>query len=130
MRQLTRVFFLLITVGYLAPTVVLAQTASIAGEVNDTTGGVLPGVTVVAASPALIEGSRTVVTDGTGVYRIVSLRPGTYSVTFTLPGFGTIVREGIELQGSFAATVDIELIDGSGTNSRPSIDSAWATIRL
>lgn len=121
------VFLLLLGTSFLAPTIALAQTASIAGEVNDTTGGVLPGVTVVAASPALIEGSRTVVTDGTGVYRIVSLRPGTYSVTFTLPGFGTIVREGIELQGSFAATVDIELAVG-GVEESVTVTGASPTV--
>ena len=98
----------------LTPAAAAAQdAASIAGSVTDATGAVLPGVTVVASSPALIEGSRTVVTDGAGAYRIVSLRPGVYSVTFSLPGFGTVVREGIELQGSFAAAVDVELSVGS-----------------
>src|SRR6266705_1904186 len=70
------------------------------GVVKDASGGVLPGVTVEAASPALIEKVRSVVTDDTGQYRIVDLRPGTYSVTFTLPGFSTVKREGIELDGS------------------------------
>ena len=72
-------------------------TGAITGVVRDTSGGVLPGVTVEAASPALIEKVRSVVTDDTGQYRIVDLRPGTYSVTFTLPGFSTVRREGIEL---------------------------------
>src|SRR5262249_55401045 len=74
-----------------------AQTSSgtIAGEVKDTTGAAIPGVTVEASSPALIEKVRTVVTDGSGQYKIVDLRPGTYTVTFALPGFGTVKREGI-----------------------------------
>jgi len=67
-----------------------ATTAGIAGVVRDATGAVLPGVTVEAASAALIEKVRTVATDGDGQYKIVDLRPGTYSVTFTLTGFGTV----------------------------------------
>ena len=70
---------------------------SIAGIVRDTTGAVLPGVTVEASSPALIEKVRSVVTDAQGNYKIVDLRPGAYTVTFTLPGFATYRREGIEL---------------------------------
>ena len=69
--------------------------ASIAGIVKDASGAVLPGVTVEAASPVLIEKSRTVVTDGTGQYRIVDLMPGLYTVTFTLTGFSTVKREAI-----------------------------------
>jgi hypothetical protein len=92
----------------LAPTLVFAQ-ASITGVVRDTSGGVLPGVTVEAASPALIEKVRSVVSDGTGQYRIENLRPGAYTVTFTLPGFATVRREGIELTGSFTATVNADL---------------------
>ena len=87
--------------------------ASIAGAVRDTSGGVLPGVTVEAASPALIEGTRSATTDGAGQYRIIDLRPGTYTVTFSLPGFNTVRRDGIELTGSFAATINIEM--GVGT---------------
>ena len=82
----------------LLPSTAFAQ-AAITGVVKDASGGVLPGVTVEAASPALIEKVRSVVTDDTGQYRIVDLRPGTYSVTFTLPGFSTVKREGIELIG-------------------------------
>ena len=82
----------------LIPTALFAQ-ASITGVAQDTSGAVVPGVTVEAASPALIEKVRSVVTDGTGQYRIVDLRPGTYTVTFTLPGFNTVRREGIELTG-------------------------------
>ena len=74
-----------------APAVAWAQ-ASIAGTVKDTSEALLPGVTVEAASPALIEKVRTAVTDGTGQYRIENLRPGQYTVTFTLPGFTTRLR--------------------------------------
>jgi hypothetical protein len=83
-----------------------ATTAAIAGVVRDTTGAVLPGVTVEAASPALIEKVRTVVTDAQGNYKIIDLRPGTYSVTFTLPGFSAYKREGIELTTGFTAAVN------------------------
>jgi hypothetical protein len=94
------------------PATALAQ-GSIAGVVKDPSGAVLPGVTVQAASSALIEKTRSVVTDGTGQYKIEQLRPGIYSVTFTLSGFSTVRREGIELTGSFAATVNVELKVGS-----------------
>ncbi|OFW15263.1 MAG: hypothetical protein A3F70_16635 [Acidobacteria bacterium RIFCSPLOWO2_12_FULL_67_14] len=89
-----------------------AQTAvsgSIAGIVRDTSGAVLPGVTVEAASPALIEKVRTTVTDDQGRYRIVDLRPGAYTVTFTLPGFSTVRREGLELTTGFTAAVNADL---------------------
>ena len=83
----------------LTPTAVFAQ-SRIAGVVKDSTGAVLPGVTVEASSPALIERVRTGVTDGQGVYQIVDLRPGVYSVTFALPGFSTVRRDGIDLPAS------------------------------
>src|SRR5919109_260314 len=83
------------------PALCLAQFGAVAGVVRDGSGAVLPGVTVEAASPALIEKSRTVVTDGTGQYRIENLRPGTYSIAFSLAGFSTVRREGIELTGAF-----------------------------
>src|SRR5437867_4898389 len=76
-----------------------AQTTGLGGVVKDTTGAVLPGVTVEAASPALIEKVRTATTDSQGLYRIVDLRPGVYSVTFTLAGFTTIRHEGVKLEG-------------------------------
>src|SRR5579862_6603021 len=87
------------TMIVLLPTVVCAQ-ASITGTVKDTSGAVLPGVTVEASSPALIEKTRTAVTDGTGQYRIESLPPGTYSAMFTLAGFNTVRQEGIALTGT------------------------------
>ena len=76
-------------------------------------GGVLPGVTVEASSPVLIEKVRTATTDGSGQYRIVNLRAGTFTVTFSLPGFGTVKREGIELTGNFVATVNADLKVGT-----------------
>ena len=96
----------------LSPVAAEAQSA-IAGQVLDNTGGLLPGTTVEAASPALIEGSRVVVTNGQGRYAIVGLEPGLYTVTFSLPGFGTFVREGIELPASFTASVDATLTVGA-----------------
>src|SRR6187397_2568329 len=92
----------------LIPTGARAQ-AVIAGSVRDTSGAVLPGVTVEAASPALIEKVRTATTDSSGQYRIEDLRPGSYFVTFTLGGFSTVRREGIELTGSFSALINVEL---------------------
>src|SRR6186713_1311532 len=92
----------------LLPSSAYAQ-AAIAGVVRDASGGVLPGVTVEASSPALIEKVRTAITDETGQYRIIDLRPGTYSLTVTLPGFNTVKREGIELVGSQTLTIPIEL---------------------
>jgi Carboxypeptidase regulatory-like domain len=89
------------------------QASGIAGTARDTSGGVLPGVTVEATSPALIEKVRTVVTDDEGRYNIVDLRPGTYSVTFTLPGFRTIRREAIVLTAGFTAAVNAELQVGA-----------------
>ena len=87
--------------------------ASIAGVVKDASGAVLPGVTVEVASPVLIEKTRTSVTDQSGQYRVVDLRPGTYAVTFTLTGFSTVKREGIELSGSFIATINADLKVGA-----------------
>jgi len=89
------------------------QASGIAGEVRDASGSVLPGVTVEAASPALIEKVRSVVSDGEGRYSIVNLVPGTYTVTFTLPGFNTFRREGIQLTSGFTASVNADLAVGS-----------------
>lgn len=98
----------------LAPSLAHGQaTASIAGVVTDASGAVLPGVTVEATSPALIEKVRSVTTDGSGQYRIEQLRGGTYTVSFTLPGFNTVKREGLELAGSFAASINAEMRVGA-----------------
>src|SRR3977135_103034 len=96
----------------LAPAVARAQSA-IAGVVKDTSGAVMPGVTVEAASSALIEKVRSVVSDEQGQYKIHNLVPGTYSVTFTLTGFGAFKREGLDLPPSFTATVNAELKVGT-----------------
>ena len=96
----------------LIPSAVLAQ-ASITGIVKDTSGAVLPGVTVEAASPVLIEKTRSAVTDGNGRYQIVDLRPGSYIVTFSLSGFNTVKRDGVTLSGSTAANIDVDLRVGS-----------------
>lgn len=94
------------------PATVRAQSA-ISGTVKDTSGAVLPGVTVEAASPVLIERVRTAVANAQGQYTIVDLRPGTYKVTFTLPGFNTFVRDGVELPANFTATINAELKVGT-----------------
>jgi hypothetical protein len=101
-----RAVLLIITV--LAPVSAFAQ-ASLTGTVRDPSGAVLPGVTVEVSSPALIERTRTAVTDGSGLYRIVDLRPGTYGMSFTLPGFTTVRREGIVLAGTATLTIPIEM---------------------
>ena len=109
-----------------------AQSA-IAGVVKDATGAVLPGVTVEASSPVLIEKVKTVTTNEAGLYRIIDLRPGAYVVTFTLPGFNTIRREGIELPADFTATVTAEMKVGSleetvtVTGASPVVDVKSAT---
>jgi hypothetical protein len=96
----------------LLPAAARAQ-SSIAGSVKDTTGAVLPGVTVEASSPVLIEKTRAVVTDEQGNYKIVDLRPGTYALTFTLAGFATVRREGVELPSNFIMTINGDLKVGS-----------------
>src|SRR4029453_18061836 len=111
MPKLARLFFLL-GVVLVVPTAAFAQ-ASITGVVRDSSGAVLPGVTVEASSDALIERVRSAVTDPTGQYRIIALRPGTYVVTFVLTGFSTVRREGIELEGQLTASVNADLRLGS-----------------
>ena len=96
----------------LAPTTATAQ-ASLTGVVRDGSGGVMPGVTVEAASPALIEKVRSSVTDNAGLYRIVDLRPGAYALTFSLPGFTTLQRTGLELAGAITLTISVEMRVGS-----------------
>src|SRR5207244_9207789 len=111
-----------------------AQTgAAVTGVVADTSGAVLPGVTVEAKSPALIEQLRSAVTDEGGRYRIVDLRPGSYTVTFALPGFTTVTREGIALSGTFTSTVNARLRVGglqetlSVSRDTPSVDTQSTT---
>ena len=106
-------FRVLKTIGILSclvllPTLAFAQ-ASITGVVKDSSGAVLPGVTVETSSPVLIEKTRSAVTDASGLYRILDLRPGTYTVTFSLPGFTTVKREGIELTGAFIASINADM---------------------
>jgi hypothetical protein len=109
-----------ITSVLMTPAVAAAQTGgtgAIGGVVKDAIGAVLPGATVEAASPALIEKVRTVTTDAQGNYKIVDLRPGTYSVTFSLTGFSTVKHEGLELTAGFTATVNAQLNIGAVTES-------------
>src|SRR5688500_19184693 len=96
----------------LLPGVVFAQ-ATIAGVVRDASSAVLPGVTVEAASPALIEKTRTVVSDGTGQYRITDLPPGTYVLTFSLQGFTTVIREGLAVSGYGVIPINVDLRVGA-----------------
>ncbi len=111
MRRCVRAVLIAVALAAV-PGIAFAQ-ASIVGTVKDASGAVLPGVTVEASSPALIEKTRSVVTGGTGQYSIENLRPGTYTVTFTLTGFATAKREGIELTGSFTATVNADMKVGA-----------------
>ena len=104
MSMLKRTVIALVA-AFVLPQAAMGQ-AAVTGTVRDTSGAVLPGVNVEASSPALIEKVRTAVTDGTGQYRIIDLRPGLYSVTFTLQGFSAVNREGLELAGSFTANVN------------------------
>src|SRR5438445_8375965 len=124
-----------------APGVASAQNVSVStivGVVRDSTGGVLPGVTVEAASPALIEKVRAGQTNEQGLYRIADLRPGTYTVTFTLTGFGTVKREGIELPANFTATVNGDMRVGtveetiivSGASPMVDVQTVTTTTRL
>src|ERR1700679_56763 len=94
------------------PATTHAQTA-FAGVVKDATGAFLPGVTVEASSPALIEKVRSVTTDSNGAYKIENLRPGTYSLTFSLPGFSVVKRDGVELPSNFTSTITADLKVGA-----------------
>ena len=111
MRTLIGGIFLSVGVVSLIPALAGAQ--SLAGVVRDTSGAVLPGVTVEASSPALIERTRSAVTDENGQYRITDLPPGAYKVTFTLAGFATVVRDGVELTGGGVTTINAELRVGA-----------------
>ncbi len=113
----------------------LAHAQSVAGTVRDTSGAVLPGVSVEAASTALIERTRSVVTDANGQYQIIDLRPGTYTVTFTLQGFTTVARQALELSGSGVTTVNAEMRIGgiqetlTVTGDAPVVDVQTSTSR-
>ena len=135
MRSLTVRCLVLLTL-VLVPTLAAAQTSTISGTVRDASGGVLPGVTVEASSPALIEKTRSTVTSGSGTYSIVSLRPGVYTVKFELPGFTTVVREGIELTSDFTASINVDLKVGAleetltVTGESPIVDTTSITQRV
>jgi hypothetical protein len=107
-----RIRFVLIAAFLLLPRLSMAQSA-IAGVVKDSSGGVLPGVTVEASSPALIEKTKSGITNEQGQYRLVDLRPGTYMVTFSLSGFKTVVRDNIMLESNFTAPINVELSVGA-----------------
>src|SRR5882672_7698535 len=93
------------------PQAALAQ--SIAGTIKDTSGSVLPGVTVEAASPVLIEKTRTAVSDGAGQYRLENLAPGLYTVTYTLTGFSTVQRSAVDIQTGVTITLNTEMRVGA-----------------
>jgi hypothetical protein len=94
-----------------------AQAQELAGTVRDATGAALPGVTVEAASPALIEKVRVTVTDGAGQYRIIDLRPGSYTLTFSLAGFTTVRQENVTLSGQATTTINADLRVGAITET-------------
>jgi Carboxypeptidase regulatory-like domain len=130
MRKILRTL-VLAAVAAVLPSAVWAQ--ALAGTVKDASGAVLPGVTVEAASPALIEKTRSAVSDTTGQYRIESLQPGTYTVTFTLSGFATLKREGVEMSGAGVIKIDADLKVGgvaetiTVTGATPVVDVASTT---
>src|SRR5438128_7038616 len=111
-RQLWTGILLVVVCLIALPTLAAAQ-SSMAGQVKDESGGVLPGVTVEAASPALIEKTKSAVTDDQGRFQIIDLRQGTYKVTFSLPGFSSVVRDGVELQANFTATINADMKVGA-----------------
>lgn len=104
--------FLAFSAFLLLPDPAHAQ-SSLAGEITDETGGVLPGVTVEASSPALIEGFRVAVSDGAGKYSIIDLRPGVYDLRFVLPGFSTVVREGVEVLAGVSVPINARMAVGT-----------------
>ena len=116
------------------PATVFAQ-ASLSGFIKDTSGGVLPGVTVEASSPVLIEKVRSGISDSSGLYRIPDLPPGIYKVTFTLPGFATVSREGVEVAGGGVTTINADMRVGALTETitvtgeSPVVDTQTSTRR-
>jgi len=135
MRSLTVRCFVLLTL-VLMPVAAFAQTSTITGTVKDASGGVLPGVTVEVSSPALIEKTRSTVSSGSGTYSIVALRPGTYTVKFELPGFSTVIRDGVVLTSDFTATINADLKVGAleetltVTGESPIVDTSNITQRV
>ena len=135
MRGFRRLALLALVCSLFLPAVARAQNASIAGVVKDASGAVLPGVTVEVTSPALIEKTRTAVSDGAGQYKIVSLLPGIYAVTFTLSGFSTYKRDGIEVTGTQTITVNGDMKVGAVaetitvTGETPLVDVQSATVQ-
>jgi hypothetical protein len=131
----TKLALLVVTCMALVPTVAHAQGAAIGGVVKDASGAVLPGVSVEASSPVLIEKTRTVVSDGAGRYQIVSLLPGTYTVTFTLQGFASVKREGVEVTGTATAAINAEMKVGAlaetitVTGETPLVDVQSASVQ-
>jgi carboxypeptidase family protein len=132
MRDLTKA---LLVAGLLVLLPTLARAQSLAGTVKDASGAVLPGVTVEASSPVLIEKTRSAVTDGTGQYRIENLVPGTYSITYSLPGFITVKKDAVEVSGSGVITVNTDLRVGgvqetiTVTGESPVVDTQTSTRR-
>ena len=123
-----RLTLLLTAVALVLPGTALAQTGAIAGEVTDETGGVLPGVTINATSPAAID-IRTTVTNGQGLYTLTALVPGSYVLEFTLAGFSTVRREGIELSAGFTANIDTQLAVG-GVEETVTVTGATPTVDI
>src|SRR5690348_14259294 len=131
MRRLPGLFLLL--AGFLLlPSLAHAQ-ATLSGTVRDSSGAVLPGVTVEASSPALIEKSRTTVTDGTGQYRLTELRPGRYTLNFSLNGFSPVKHENIDVSGVAVITINADLRVGglqdviTVTSETPVVDTQSTT---
>ncbi len=135
MRGFTRFVLFVATGLLLVPAAARAQNASIAGVVKDTSGAVLPGVTVEVASPVLIEKTRAAVTDGSGQYKVIQLLPGTYTVTFTLQGFSTYKREGVEVSGTQTVSINADLKVGqlsetiTVTGETPIVDVQSASVQ-
>src|SRR5712691_3951761 len=131
MRAWRKILFVL-SWSLILPASAFAQ-ASIAGTVKDASGGVLPGVTVEASSPVLIEKTRSATSDSAGQYRIESLQPGTYSVTFTLAGFSVLKRDDVILSGTGVVTINAEMKVGgvaetiTVTGATPVVDVATTT---
>ena len=128
-------FFVALGLLLVLPSVAQAQ-SSFTGVVKDTSGAVLPGVTVEAASPVLIEKTRSAVTDSTGAYRLTDLRPGMYAITFALAGFSTVKRDGVELPANFTMTINSELRVGAleetltVTGTSPTVDVHMESVAI